>query len=75
MRVGLVCPYSWEVPGGVQAHIRDLAVALLELGHQVEVLAPADEDAVPALPDWVIPAGRAVPVPFNGAVARLASGR
>jgi len=74
VRVGLVCPYSWEVPGGVQAHIRDLALALLELGHQVEVLAPADEDAVPALPDWVVPAGRAVPVPFNGAVARLAFG-
>ncbi|HEY3603653.1 MAG TPA: glycosyltransferase family 4 protein [Sporichthyaceae bacterium] len=74
MRVGLVCPYSWEVPGGVQAHIRDLALALLALGHQVEVLAPADEDAVPALPDWVVPAGRAVPVPFNGAVARLAFG-
>jgi phosphatidylinositol alpha-mannosyltransferase len=74
VRVGLVCPYSWEVPGGVQAHIRDLALALLDLGHQVEVFAPADEDAVPALPDWVVPAGRAVPVPFNGSVARLAFG-
>jgi phosphatidylinositol alpha-mannosyltransferase len=74
VRVGLVCPYSWEVPGGVQAHIRDLALALFDLGHEVEVLAPADEDAVPAPPDWVVPAGRAVPVPFNGSVARLAFG-
>jgi phosphatidyl-myo-inositol alpha-mannosyltransferase len=74
VRVGLVCPYSWEVPGGVQAHIRDLALALLELGHEVSVLAPADEDAVPDLPDWVVSAGRAVPVPFNGSVARLAFG-
>jgi phosphatidylinositol alpha-mannosyltransferase len=74
VRVGLVCPYSWEVPGGVQAHIRDLALALFDLGHEVQVLAPADEDAVPAPPEWVVPAGRAVPVPFNGSVARLAFG-
>jgi phosphatidylinositol alpha-mannosyltransferase len=74
MRVGLVCPYSWEVPGGVQAHIRGLALALLDAGHQVSVLAPADTDAVPAWPDWVVPAGRAVPVPFNGSVARLVFG-
>ena len=31
MKVGLVCPYSWDVPGGVQEHIRDLAEALMGL--------------------------------------------
>ncbi len=31
MRVGIVCPYSWDVPGGVQEHIRDLAEALIDL--------------------------------------------
>ena len=25
MKVGIVCPYSWDVPGGVQFHVRDLA--------------------------------------------------
>ena len=25
MRIGLVCPYQWDVPGGVQYHVRDLA--------------------------------------------------
>ena len=25
MRIGIVCPYSWDVPGGVQFHVRDLA--------------------------------------------------
>jgi phosphatidyl-myo-inositol alpha-mannosyltransferase len=72
MRVGLVCPYSLDVPGGVQNHVRDLAEALLERGHRVSVLAPADDDD--ALPGYVVPAGRAVPVPFNGSVARLAFG-
>jgi phosphatidylinositol alpha-mannosyltransferase len=72
MRVGLVCPYDWEVPGGVREHISGLAEALIELGHDVSVIAPADDDA--ELPYYVVPAGRAVPVPYNGSVARLAFG-
>ncbi len=72
MRIGIVCPYTWDVPGGVQQHIRDLAEALIGLGHEVSVISPADDDT--PLPDYVVPAGRAVPVPYNGSVARLAFG-
>ena len=72
MRIGIVCPYSWEVPGGVQEHVRGLAEALIELGHKISVISPADDDA--PLPPYVVPAGRAVPVPYNGSVARLAFG-
>jgi len=72
MRIGMVCPYAWEVPGGVREHVSGLAEALMELGHQVSVIAPADDDAV--LPPYVVPAGRAVPVPWNGSVARLSFG-
>jgi phosphatidylinositol alpha-mannosyltransferase len=72
VRIGLVCPYSLDVPGGVQNHVRDLAEALLGLGHAVSVLAPADDEE--ALPEYVVPAGRAMPVPYNGSVARLALG-
>ncbi|MEU9125625.1 glycosyltransferase family 4 protein [Streptomyces sp. NPDC048506] len=69
MKIGIVCPYAWDVPGGVQFHIRDLAEHLLRLGHEVSVLAPADDET--PLPPYVVPAGRAVPVPYNGSVARL----
>ncbi|MFE7570001.1 glycosyltransferase family 4 protein [Streptomyces sp. NPDC057539] len=69
MRIGIVCPYSWDVPGGVQFHIRDLAEHLIGLGHEVSVLAPADDET--PLPPYVVSAGRAVPVPYNGSVARL----
>ena len=72
MRIGVVCPYSFEVPGGVQAHVLDLARALRGLGHQVEVLAPADEET--PLPDFVRPTGRAMRIPYNGSVARLSFG-
>jgi phosphatidylinositol alpha-mannosyltransferase len=72
MRIGIVCPYSLDVPGGVQNHVQDLAEALISLGHQVSVLAPADEHA--SLPPYVVTAGRAVPVRYNGSVARLTFG-
>lgn len=72
LRIGLVCPYSFDVPGGVQFHVRDLAEALQRLGHHVSVLAPADDET--PLPDYITPAGRAVPVRYNGAVARMTFG-
>ena len=72
MRIGIVSPYSFDVPGGVQNHIVDLAEALITLGHEVSVLAPADEDS--DLPSYVVPAGRSLPLPYNGSVARIAFG-
>jgi phosphatidylinositol alpha-mannosyltransferase len=72
MRVGLVCPYSFDVPGGVQNHVQDLAETLIGLGHEVSVLAPSDDEAY--LPPYVVSAGRSVPVRYNGSVARLAFG-
>ncbi len=68
----MVCPYSFDVPGGVQFHVRDLAQVFLAEGHDVSVLAPADEDSV--LPPYLTSCGRAVPVRYNGSVARLSFG-
>ena len=72
MRIGIVCPYSFDVPGGVQFHVRDLAEHLIAIGHHVAVLAPADDDT--PLPPYVTGTGKAVPIPYNGSVARLAFG-
>ncbi|MBT8225869.1 MAG: glycosyltransferase family 4 protein, partial [Dactylosporangium sp.] len=72
MRIGIVCPYSLDVPGGVQNHVRDLAEALIAGGNAVSVLAPGEDDR--EHPAYVVPAGRAVSVPYNGSVARLAFG-
>ncbi|MEO7236614.1 MAG: glycosyltransferase family 4 protein [Lapillicoccus sp.] len=69
MRIGIVCPYSFDLPGGVQYHVRDLAEVFLDKGHHVSVLAPAVDETV--LPDYMVSAGRAVGVPWNGSVARL----
>src|ERR1700760_902401 len=72
MRIGMVFPYSFDVPGGVQSHVLQLAEVMRARGHEVSVLAPASPHA--ALPDYVVSAGRAVPIPYNGSVARLRFG-
>lgn len=70
MRIGIVCPYAWDVPGGVQAHVRDLAETLQTLGHTVSVLTPVEDDETP-LPSYVVSSGGVLKVPYNGSVARL----
>ncbi len=71
-RIGIVCPYGWDTPGGVQAHIADLATFLISQGHYVSVLAPTSEEE--NLPDYVVSAGKPISIPYNGAVARILFG-
>ena len=72
MRVGLVCPYDWSTPGGVRTHVNDLAIALRRLGHEVSVLAPCADES--ELPDYVVSAGGAVSLSYNGSKAKVAFG-
>ena len=69
MRVGLVCPYSLTIPGGVQGQVMGLARSLRHLGHEVRVLGPCDGPPPDA---GVTPLGRSVPTAANGSVAPLA---
>jgi phosphatidylinositol alpha-mannosyltransferase len=72
LKIGIVCPYSWDTPGGVQNHIRDLAEFLIASGHDVSVLAPAIDET--KLPAYVVNAGKPISIPYNGAVARVLFG-
>jgi phosphatidylinositol alpha-mannosyltransferase len=72
MRIGIVCPYSMDRPGGVQLHVLNLAEALMSRGHQVSVIAPATRETI--LPLYVQTAGRSFPVRYNGSTARLTFG-
>ena len=72
MRIGMACPYSFDVHGGVQSHVLQLAEVMRERGHYVSVLAPSSPRV--ELPDYVVSGGRALPVPYNGSVARLRFG-
>jgi phosphatidylinositol alpha-mannosyltransferase len=86
VRVALVSPYSYTYPGGVGRHVEALAGELRELGHDVRLLVPYDPDdrlarvthrgARPQrrpLPDYVVPMGRTLGLPMNGAVSNLAT--
>lgn len=74
MRIGLVCPYSLAVPGGVQQHVLGLATALRQRGHAASVLAPDAHRPGVTQDPGISSAGRAVPLPYKGAVGRVAFG-
>lgn len=65
----MICPYSFDVPGGVQAHVVELAQVFIERGHEVSVLAPSAPQT--RLPDYVVSAGPALAIPYNGSVSRV----
>jgi len=78
VRVGLVSPYSWTVPGGVNHHIEHLADELEERGHETWIIAPvgavtparrAVDSRRQAMAERFIPMGSAVPLPSNGSLA------
>jgi phosphatidylinositol alpha-mannosyltransferase len=87
MRIALVSSYSWTYPGGVTRHIEALAEQYIAAGHEVRVLSPVDPDdrlalrlhrgARPSqrpLPDYLVPLGRTLGFPSNGAVSNVAYG-
>jgi phosphatidylinositol alpha-mannosyltransferase len=69
LRVGMVCPYSLSVPGGVQAQVMGLARELRHMGIEVRVLGPCDG---PPPATFVTPLGNSLPTSANGSVAPLA---
>jgi phosphatidylinositol alpha-mannosyltransferase len=84
VRIALVSPYSYTYPGGVGRHVEALGEQFLRAGHDVRLLAPYDPDdrlarlahrgARPQrreLPGHVVPLGRTVGIPANGAVSNI----
>jgi phosphatidylinositol alpha-mannosyltransferase len=69
VRVGLVCPYSLTVPGGVQGQVIALGRALRASGIDARVLGPCDG---PPPDSSVTPLGQSVPTSSNGSMAPIA---
>jgi phosphatidylinositol alpha-mannosyltransferase len=69
LRIGIVCPYSLTVPGGVQAQVLGLARELRRRGHEARVLGPCDG---PPPEPFVTPLGNSLPLSANGSIAPLA---
>ena len=69
LRVGMICPYSLSVPGGVQAQVLGLSRQLRRMGMEVRVLGPCDG---PPPDTFVTPLGNSLPTASNGSIAPLA---
>lgn len=72
MRILLACPYAWDVPGGVQVHVRQLGMRLSHRGHEVLAVTPGRAEAPEP---WVRVVGRPIRVPYNGTVAPICASR
>lgn len=44
-KIGMLTPYAWTVPGGVNQHIAALAERFTAMGHRVTIIAPSDAKA------------------------------
>ncbi len=69
VRVGLVCPYSLTLPGGVQGQVLGLGRALQRQGVEARILGPCDG---PPPDPSVTPLGNSIPTANNGSVAAIA---
>jgi len=68
-RVGMICPYSLSVPGGVQEQVLGLASVLRNQGIDVRVLAPCDG---PPPDTGITSLGASLPTAANGSIAPIA---
>ncbi len=73
MRIGLACPYTWDVPGGVQVHVRDLAETLIQPGPRGVGHHPGRRGGSRCRA-YAVSAGKAMSVPYNGSVTRILMG-
>ena len=65
MKIGLVSPYDWSYPGGVQDHIAHLAAELRSRGNTVRILTPATGSRARQVEYGVYKLGWAAPVRVN----------
>ena len=71
MKIAMVSPYDFTWPGGVTAHVTQLARELGRFGHQVQVLAPHSPSRQCETDEPFVPLGRSVPLPSGGSIARV----
>ena len=69
IRVGMICPYSLSLPGGVQEQVLSLARVMRGRGVDVRVLAPCDG---PPPDTGITTLGSSLPTAANDSIAPIA---
>ena len=70
LRIGLISPYDFASPGGVQSHIRELASQFRDWGHRVRVIGPCS-DRSEVTDKGFIPMGKPISLPSRGSIERV----
>lgn len=70
MRIAMVSPYDFAVPGGVNNHIVHLARSLESRGHRVHIIAPASDGRASA-EGFINASASVIAFPFAGSIARI----
>jgi phosphatidyl-myo-inositol alpha-mannosyltransferase len=71
VKIGLVSPYDFASPGGVNDHVRHLAVELQALGHESRIFAPSSRTDVGFDAARFYRIGTPIAIPVNDSVARI----
>jgi phosphatidyl-myo-inositol alpha-mannosyltransferase len=71
VRIGLVSPYDFASPGGVNDHVRHLARQLRHLGHEARIFAPSSRADVDFDTARFYRIGTPIAIPVNDSVARI----
>jgi phosphatidylinositol alpha-mannosyltransferase len=71
VKIGLISPYDWAHPGGVNTHIRCLSDQFRSMGHRTTIVAPASKPVAELDTDNLVVIGKPIPVPMAGSVARI----
>ncbi len=71
MKVGLVSPYDFASPGGVNDHVRYLAGQLRQQGQEVRIFAPSSRSDIDFDTREFYRIGSPISVPVNDSVARI----
>ncbi len=73
MKIAMVSPYDWCVPGGVNRHVLRLSEHFRGWGHDVTIFAPASHPSM--VNGECVPVGRPRSVRASGSVARITFSR
>ncbi len=71
MKIALVSPYDWAVPGGVNSHVRPLAAQFIRAGHEVRIIAPSSRRLSNDCDYLTVIGEHVIGLPASGSVANV----
>ena len=71
MKIALVTPYDWAVPGGVNSHVLHLSEQFIRADHQVRIVAPCSRRLNDGNDHLMVTGEHCIGLPASGSVANV----